>query len=372
MLTKTRRQAHIPPVLKQTGVKVLLVVKCLCSLGPSYLSDLLLPHEPSRALRSSGPCQNKILCWSYVLLLWSSSVEQPAGQPQGCRLLIVLRKGLRLKYLAYLVNNKNNPIILSHLYHFHHLLVIYYLLRVFIQDAVFRHSQRFTIHIFMCMFFFLLFFLQSGCTPHYDDWVQEYGKWIFPPGRCGTDKGSLQAMHSGSFSVEGKCAVWCRFILCHAQMLSSPYIHTLVHVWLQASLCVPSASPDTIYSVQSEMATLPHIGLPCTGWLSLGSSRCAGNGRNGLSAWPWAPAAVGLAPEWLNLSAGGLSPQQISTIRSTQASSARSLYEYKWRVFDVGFWWGRCHSCRTSLTGRELFPLLRYTVFFWTIEPTCL
>ena len=33
-----------------------MVFKSLNGLGPSYLSDVLLPYEPSRALRSSGSC----------------------------------------------------------------------------------------------------------------------------------------------------------------------------------------------------------------------------------------------------------------------------------------------------------------------------
>uniref|UniRef100_A0A3P8P5K8 Reverse transcriptase domain-containing protein n=1 Tax=Astatotilapia calliptera TaxID=8154 RepID=A0A3P8P5K8_ASTCA len=64
VLTKTRGRAHITPVLEslhwlpvcfRIDFKVLLLVfKCLNGLGPSYLSDLLLPYEPSRTLRSSG------------------------------------------------------------------------------------------------------------------------------------------------------------------------------------------------------------------------------------------------------------------------------------------------------------------------------
>ena len=48
---------------------------------------------------------------------------------------------------------------------------------------------------------------------------------------------------------------------------------------------------------------------------------------------------MGLAPEWLNLSAVGLSQRVISTIQSAQASSTRSLYDCKWRVFE-----GWCHG----------------------------
>ncbi len=52
MVLKSR---HWLPVRFRISFKVLvLVFKCLNGLGPSYLSDLLLPYEPSRTLRSSG------------------------------------------------------------------------------------------------------------------------------------------------------------------------------------------------------------------------------------------------------------------------------------------------------------------------------
>ncbi len=64
MLTRTRKRAHITPVLKslhwlpvcfRIDFKVLLLVyKALNGLAPLYLSDLLLSYEPVRALRSSG------------------------------------------------------------------------------------------------------------------------------------------------------------------------------------------------------------------------------------------------------------------------------------------------------------------------------
>ena len=63
VLTKTRKRAHITPILKslhwlpvcfRIDFKILLLVfKALNGLSPSYLSDLLLNYEPSRTLRSS-------------------------------------------------------------------------------------------------------------------------------------------------------------------------------------------------------------------------------------------------------------------------------------------------------------------------------
>ena len=64
VLTKTRKRAHITPILKslhwlpvcfRIDFKILLLVfKALIGLSPSYLSDLLLSYEPTRTLRSSG------------------------------------------------------------------------------------------------------------------------------------------------------------------------------------------------------------------------------------------------------------------------------------------------------------------------------
>ena len=63
VLTKTRKYDHITPVLKtlhwlpiaqRIDFKILLLVyKCVCGSGPSYMSDMLKPYEPSRTLRSS-------------------------------------------------------------------------------------------------------------------------------------------------------------------------------------------------------------------------------------------------------------------------------------------------------------------------------
>ena len=64
VLTRTRKREHITPVLKslhwlpvsfRIDFKVLLLIhKSLNGLGPSYISELLVPYRPSRALRSSN------------------------------------------------------------------------------------------------------------------------------------------------------------------------------------------------------------------------------------------------------------------------------------------------------------------------------
>lgn len=64
LLMRTRKRAHITPILKslhwlpvrfRIDFKILLLLyKSLNGLTPSYLSDLLLPYEPARPLRSTG------------------------------------------------------------------------------------------------------------------------------------------------------------------------------------------------------------------------------------------------------------------------------------------------------------------------------
>ena len=94
VLTRTRRRAHITPVLRslhwlpvcfRIDFKVLLLVfQCLNGVGPSYLVELLLPYEPSRTLRSSGtglltiPKVRTHSQRSVVSVLRPSSVEQSA------------------------------------------------------------------------------------------------------------------------------------------------------------------------------------------------------------------------------------------------------------------------------------------------------
>ncbi|KAF7668554.1 hypothetical protein LDENG_00004970, partial [Lucifuga dentata] len=63
LLTRTRRRAHISPILKSLhwlpvsfhiDFKILLLVfKALHGLAPRYLSEMLSVHEPVRPLRSS-------------------------------------------------------------------------------------------------------------------------------------------------------------------------------------------------------------------------------------------------------------------------------------------------------------------------------
>lgn len=47
--------------------------------------------------------------------------------------------------------------------------------------------------------------------------------------------------------------------------------------------------------------------------------------------------SISLAPEWLNLSAGGL----IFPIQSARPSSTRSFYDCKWKVFEE---WCSCNN----------------------------
>lgn len=64
VLTKTRKYEHISPVLRSLHwlpvaqridfKAALLVYKSLHGLAPKYISDMLVPYEPSRTLRTSG------------------------------------------------------------------------------------------------------------------------------------------------------------------------------------------------------------------------------------------------------------------------------------------------------------------------------
>lgn len=101
--------------------------------------------------------------------------------------------------------------------------------------------------------------------------------------------------------------------------------------------------PDSSYSPQSE-GTRPHTDtgrstLACDALAGRGlsaaaspagvSSATAGfavsDGGVDLSSAPRAPAAMGLAPEWLKLSSSGLTPRVIFTTQSTRASSPPPL-----------------------------------------------
>lgn len=134
---------------------------------------------------------------------------------------------------------------------------------------------------------------------------------------------------SRSVCIEGKRAV--RDVLFSAKCRFSP-----------GPLRVPSPSPDSSYSDQSE-GTRPCVDinspiLACYalagGDISAALGPAVTGGRDGLPSAPGVPSAVCFAPEWLNLSAGGLLPRVISTIQSARASSTRSLYDCKWRVFE--------------------------------------
>ncbi|XP_072556731.1 uncharacterized protein [Paramormyrops kingsleyae] len=79
LLTQTRSREHITPVLQKLHwlpvpqrihFKILLITfKALHNLAPSYLTDLLHHHTPSRSLRSSSsnllslPCRTKLRTW---------------------------------------------------------------------------------------------------------------------------------------------------------------------------------------------------------------------------------------------------------------------------------------------------------------------
>ena len=70
ILTQTSKYEHITPVLKSLHwhpikqriiLKILILVyRCLHGLGPSYLTELLVPYSPARLLRSSDSYQLQV------------------------------------------------------------------------------------------------------------------------------------------------------------------------------------------------------------------------------------------------------------------------------------------------------------------------
>ena len=64
--------------------------------------------------------------------------------------------------------------------------------------------------------------------------------------------------------------------------------------------------------------------------------------RTDISPSSGAPRPVGLAREWFNLSLTGLSQSVVNTIQNARASSTRSLYDCKWRVFED--WCAKAHE----------------------------
>lgn len=57
-------------------------------------------------------------------------------------------------------------------------------------------------------------------------------------------------------------------------------------------------------------------------------------GGGGVPPAPRPAATVGLACEWFNLTAAGLSQSVVNTIQNTRTPSTRSLYGNKWKVFE--------------------------------------
>ena len=105
LLTNTRRQEHISPVLAflhwlqisfRIDFNILLInFKALHGSAPSYIADMPLPYEPGCSLRSSG---RALLVVPESLLRakggWASqgpsALELPAWQSETCRISNIL------------------------------------------------------------------------------------------------------------------------------------------------------------------------------------------------------------------------------------------------------------------------------------------
>ncbi|KAL3979316.1 patched 2 [Sarotherodon galilaeus] len=106
-----------------------------------------------------------------------------------------------------------------------------------------------------------------------------------------------------------------------------------------SAVCFPSPQPDLPYTDQTH---------PASGGRAMATPRPQGPSVSG--AWGDIPSpsgpgcSLGLARERWNLKAGGMPPKVIETIQNARASSTRSIYSSKWRVFEE---W--CH-------GKQIIP----------------
>ena len=162
VLMKTRRQVHITPVLKslhwipvcfRIGFKVLLLVSW--SRVFSYLCDHLLPHEPSRTLRSSGTGLLSIpharfksygltaFCY-YGPHLWNRL-------PGNLRAAEALRKGLRLTL--------NHQIVLFQLYIYYTTPLYFSILSISLFYCTFLLYLNYLNILWLSFFFFFMIYV---------------------------------------------------------------------------------------------------------------------------------------------------------------------------------------------------------------------
>ncbi|XP_010773556.1 uncharacterized protein, partial [Notothenia coriiceps] len=168
---------------------------------------------------------------------------------------------------------------------------------------------------------------------------------------CEPAVGALRPSRGRSVGIKRKCSLSAflfnarskRTVRCgraRAQLASGPPVR------------VPTPGADTPNSGQSE-GTAPRNGpdssaLACNvlavGDLSVAvrsavaappaQRHTVSGGGDDLSPTPGAHGPMDLAREWYNMSTVGLPQKVINTIQSARASSTRSLYDFKWRVFE--------------------------------------
>ncbi|XP_067290316.1 uncharacterized protein [Pseudorasbora parva] len=141
------------------------------------------------------------------------------------------------------------------------------------------------------------------------------------------------------------------------------------------TVCIPSSEPDFTHSSQGEgNGVVTDTDSSTVAIQTLGSrdsSTTVGSAvappspegppvtsrRGNLPSSPGQNSSLGLARERWNLSAAGLPPSVIHTIQSARASSTRSLYSNKWRVFEE--WCGRSNIVPFQCSVRDILCFLQ-------------
>ena len=134
-----------------------MIYKALNGLNPSYLSDLLLPYEPSRTLRSSGSglliipkVQTKTHLFITMVFVSRTAFLKTWGQQ---RVLIFLKANLRPSFLIWLS---------IELYLF--ILSFFYFVNLCIFMYILFYSFFFITHL-LCLFSYFTFNLLLLTSP---------------------------------------------------------------------------------------------------------------------------------------------------------------------------------------------------------------
>ncbi|XP_052450263.1 uncharacterized protein LOC128011656 [Carassius gibelio] len=184
---------------------------------------------------------------------------------------------------------------------------------------------------------------------------------IRPGGRRSLRLAGKRPMSSVLLSGRRKCTIGCGCF--SPPMAKCP------------AVCISPSEPDFTHSSQGEgNGIVADTDSPTLAFQTLGGRDCSTtvgsavappspegppvtSGGGNLPSSPRQDSSLGLARERWNLSAAGLPPSVIHTIQSARASSTRSLYSNKWRVFDE--WCGRIHIVPFQCSVRDILCFLQ-------------